>query len=494
MSVRKNVVANFLGQGWAGLMGLAFLPLYIKYLGMEAYGLIGFYAVMQAWLALLDMGMTPTLNREMARYTAGAHTPCSIGNLLRSLETICVGVALIIGFAVWAASGWIAADWLQAKQIPVATIAQAVTIMAWVLALRLVEGLYRGALLGLQKQVWLNAVNAVVATARWAGAVAVLAWFSPSIEVFFIWQGFVSALSALFLGVSLHRSLPYCERPLRFCKEAMLGISHFAGGMIATTLLAILLTQVDKMLLSRLLNLDAFGHYTLAATVAGALLMLVIPIEQAFYPRLTELATHQDKDSLAKTYHRGAQLVSVVLIPVALLMAFFGEQLLSLWTGDVDLAKEIAPLLRLLAIGTMLNGLMHIPYMLQLAHGWSSFAARVNLFAVSILVPAIVWVTPHYGAIGAGWCWVTLNIGYVLISIHFMHRKLLTNEKWKWYVDDIAKPALMAGSCIFLSHSCFPLGLGRTGILIWLIGTFLLTGFFTLISYKSKNLISNFKS
>ncbi len=38
-------------------MSLAFIPLYIKYLGMEAYGLIGFYAVLQTILGLLENGL-----------------------------------------------------------------------------------------------------------------------------------------------------------------------------------------------------------------------------------------------------------------------------------------------------------------------------------------------------------------------------------------------------------------------------------------------------
>ena len=67
--LKRNLIANYLGQGWAALMGLAFIPLYIKYLGIEAYGLIGLFALLQAWLSLLDMGMTPTLGREMARFT-----------------------------------------------------------------------------------------------------------------------------------------------------------------------------------------------------------------------------------------------------------------------------------------------------------------------------------------------------------------------------------------------------------------------------------------
>lgn len=35
MSLKKNALANYLGQGWIGLMGLALVPSYIHYLGVE---------------------------------------------------------------------------------------------------------------------------------------------------------------------------------------------------------------------------------------------------------------------------------------------------------------------------------------------------------------------------------------------------------------------------------------------------------------------------
>jgi O-antigen/teichoic acid export membrane protein len=83
MTLRRNVAANYLGQGWTALMGLAFIPVYIRYLGIEAWGLVGFMAIMQAWLALLDMGLAPTLGREMARFYAGY--------TVRNLYAICYG-------------------------------------------------------------------------------------------------------------------------------------------------------------------------------------------------------------------------------------------------------------------------------------------------------------------------------------------------------------------------------------------------------------------
>lgn len=469
MSLKKNVIANYLGQGWAGLIGLAFVPLYIKYLGIEAYGLIGIFALLQAWLTLLDMGMSPTLNREMARFTAGAHTPQSISDLLRSLEIVCFGIAALIGVLIWAASGWMAADWLRADKLPLDVVAQAIAIMGGVAALRFVEGIYRGAILGLQRQVFFNAVNASLSTVRAAGAIAVLAWVSPTIEAFFIWQGVVSMVSIAILAFAAHGSLPTTPQPARFSRQALMDIRHFTGGMMATTFLAILLTQIDKVLLSKLISLEAFGYYTLAGTVATTIGMLIAPITQAFYPRFTELVANGEQQELIQTYHRSSQLVTVSAAPAALMLVFFDEKLLVLWTGNEVLANEVAPILALLAAGTLLNGLMHIPYMLQLAHGWAGFAVRVNLVAVAVLVPAILWVTPRYGAIGAAWVWVLLNAGYVLIGIHFMYRRLLPDEKWTWYWSDTARPMAAATLAAWGLSGIQPEGIGRFAELAWLL-------------------------
>ena len=193
-------------------MGLAFIPLYIKYLGIEAYGLIGLFGVLQAWLILLDMGMTPTLNREMARFTGGTHSAKSIRDLLRSIEVIALGIATLVGLGIWAASGWLASDWLRAENLPIDTVAQAFTIMGAVTALRFVEGIYRSAIVGLQRQVLYNAVNSALATLRGLGAVGILMWLSPTIEAFFIWQGLISVLSLGVLASVTYHALPKVER------------------------------------------------------------------------------------------------------------------------------------------------------------------------------------------------------------------------------------------------------------------------------------------
>jgi len=469
-SVKRNIIANYLGSGWSALMGLVFVPLYIHYLGMEAYGLIGVFAILQAWLSLLDMGMTPTLNREMARFTAGAHTAQSILDLLRSLEQVCFAIAAGIVVAIWLSASWLSTHWLQAEKLPVEEVAQAIAIIGLVVALRFIESLYRGAILGLQEQVWLSAAGAGLATLRWGGAALVLMWVSPGIDAFFIWQGLVSALTIFSFYFVVHRHMPKTDAAARFSWIQLHGIRRFAAGMMATTLLSLLLMQVDKIILSRLLSLEMFGYYTLAGTVAAVLYQLTGPITQAYYPRFTELLTTGDIPGLINLYHQAAQLVSVIIIPAALMLAFFSESILLLWTGDALLARNAAPLLALLVLGTMLNGLMHIPYMLTLAYAWPGYAVRQNIVAVILLVPAILWATPRYGAIGAAWIWFILNAGYVLLGMHYLHRHLLKHEKWNWYSRDIGLPAWVV-ALVAASSMLHPDDLSAAGELAWLLAS-----------------------
>lgn len=444
MSLKKNVIANYLGQGWVALMGLAFIPVYIKYLGIEAYGLIGIFALLQAWLGLFEMSTTPTLSREMARFNGGDHSNESIRDLLRSIEMIAFGIAMFTTLAIWLSSEWLANNWLKAENIPISSISQAFTIMGAVTALRFLESIYRSSLIGLQNQVLLNIINSVMATVRGFGAIGVLIWISSTIEAFFLWQGLVSITSVIFLAIATYSHLPKGGRAGIFSMTALKKIWQFASGMLGITLLSLLLTQIDKLLLSKILPLSEFGYYILAGVVAGTIYILITPITQAFYPKLCELYSSGNITTLTDNYHKGAQLVSVIAGSIAIVMMLFSESLLILWTNDANLAQQVSPLLSILMFGNLLNGLMLMPYQIQIAYGWISLTVRINIATIFIIVPAILWVTPHYGAEGAAWVWVSLNVFYIIIGIHLMFRQVLLNEKWRWYYQDVMLPLAAA--------------------------------------------------
>jgi O-antigen/teichoic acid export membrane protein len=437
-------------------MQLAFIPIYIKYLGMESYGLIGLFAVLQNALTLLDLGMTPVLNREMARFTAGAHSGQSIRVLLRSVEMLCAGLATLIIISGMLCAGWIAKSWLLVEKLPLETVSDAISLMVLVAGLRFVESIYRGSLMGLQTHVWLNVTSSALATLRGIGAVVIIIFVSPTLEAFFMWHGCVSLLTVIVLAIRVHRILPKTENSVRFSSSAISNVWSFAKGMIATTFLSLLLTQLDKIFLSRLLGLEEFGKYMLASTVANALMFLVGPLAQSYQPHFTSLVTKQDEATLVEAYHRGSQLMAVTVMPLALLLIFAGENILFIWTGNSMLAKESSTLLLLLSSGTAMLGLMNLPYMLQLAYGWTSLAAKVNAVIVVIQLPTLYFAIIHYGAIGAAWVWVGITSSYIIFVIPLMHLRLLPKEKWSWYLYDNLLPIFAAAMIGWVFMNLFP--------------------------------------
>ena len=70
MRADKNLIAGVASSLWSASLALAVVPLYLRYLGIEAYGLIALFITAQALLQLLDMGLAPTMNREVAKAKA----------------------------------------------------------------------------------------------------------------------------------------------------------------------------------------------------------------------------------------------------------------------------------------------------------------------------------------------------------------------------------------------------------------------------------------
>lgn len=425
-------------------MTLAFVPLYIRHLGIEAYALVGLFGLIQAWMWLLDLGMTPTLTREMARSTSGVMPPQAIRDLLRSLEYVALAIAVVAGGAIILASGYLANHWLKVEQLPITTVVEAIMLIGLVVASRFCESIYRSALIGLHQQVWFNAVNAGLSTLRYGGAALLVIFVWPSILAFFVWQLVVSLLTLGILAHRLYSSLPSPPQPARFSRAALDEVKKFAIGVLGINLLGTLLMQVDKVLLSRFLPLEAFGHYMIATSICGMLMLIVFPVTQAIGPVLVQRMAAHDANGLERDYHLGAQLIAVIVVPVAVMMVLFARDMLYAWSGDAALARDVAPVLALLVLGTLLNALIQLPNVAMLAFGSTRIQLWVNAVAVVVMIPLLFLVVPQFGPTGAASVWLLVNIGYVLVELPLIHRQILHGQLWPLYRDAMLLPALAA--------------------------------------------------
>ena len=483
-STKTNVTANFVGNIWIALLSIVFVPIYLHYLGVESYGLIGVFSSIQAFIVLLDFGLSPTLNRELARLSALGDRTQEMHDIKRTLEIPNWICAVFIALLLSALAPLIARFWVQPKDLSVETITQAFIILGVNIAIQFSVNFYSGGLMGLQKQLLLSLINIFCGTLRSVGAFVVLAFVSPTIQGFLLWQGLVLVLQIVLMAFTLKNSLPNAPGEGHFQKDLLSRIWRFAAGMTGFTITALILTQTDKVILSRMLNLETFGYYMLAITISGLVAgLFVSSVNNAVYPQFSGLVSAGDETALRKLYHQSCQIVSVFLFPTTIILALFSYDILLIWIGKEEIAANTSTLLSLVAVGYGLNSLIYLPHSLQLAHGWTTLAFYENVVAIIVLIPFVIFGVYNYGAVGGAVVWVVLNVFLVLVPIQIMHRRILKGEKMRWYFEDLALPfitaVLVAGTGKIL------LGSSRTrfetiiGLLIISTITFLFTSLST---------------
>jgi O-antigen/teichoic acid export membrane protein len=434
-SLRIELVANFAGTGWAAIVQFICVPLFIRFMGIEAYGLIGFYLMSQAVLAILDLGISPTVNREMARYSAQPGLNLEARSLVRTLEVGYWLVGFAMGAAMIALSPWLSVHWIKASATPVGTITDCVMLMGVLAVFQWPASFYQGVFMGLRRQALFNLLKVIGVTISNGGAILVLWRFSPTIKAFLIWQILSSAIQIITLAVCVWNILPPSEQSPRFTPGVLRGIWRFAAGMSGITLIGLILTQIDKVLVSKLFSLKVFGYYTLAWTVANGLLVISNTVFNVIFPRLSFQVAAKDENGIRDSYHRGSQLMAVLIFPLAAVLALFSVEILQIWTRNREMAAFAAPIMTLLVIGSSLNAVLYLPYALQLAFGWTKLSLVAGLCSIAIIIPAILGLTTHFGALGAATAWGLLNILNMFIVVPMMHRRLLRGQIWNYFTD-----------------------------------------------------------
>lgn len=421
-------------------MSFAFIPYYIQLLGIESYGLIAIYAVVSSWMTFLDIGLTPTLGREMAKFKGGTGDSLTLKDLLRSIEIIATIISIGIIIVIVSMSHWIATSWVKADSLSIVEVKRAIMIMGFLASLRFAEALYRSSLSGLQEQVYLNVIVSIAATLKGIGTIGVLLWISTSIEAFFLWQAILTLLTVIVLRVGLYSNLPRHTRPPRFSFQSLTNVRGFAGGMFVISVGSFTAAHLDKLLLSKWLDLSTFGYYSMAALVAGTLVYFANPVLTAYYPRLCELTANRNDLNLRTTYHRSVQIITVIAGSVAALMICNSTVVLDMWTRDPVITSNISTYFQILLVASLFNCVYIIPHHMQLAAGWTRLSVILNFSLTIAIVPAYYYATRAFGAVGAAWVNLLLFTAIFFVGSISMHSRLLKGAFTRLIFKDILTP------------------------------------------------------
>ncbi|MGX9938311.1 oligosaccharide flippase family protein [Acinetobacter pseudolwoffii] len=440
MSLKRNIIANYASQLYVTGVGILILPLYIKYMGAEAYGLVGFFTMLQAWFAVLDLGLTPTIGRETARYFGGSMSALAYRQLFRALSVIFVFIAVLGGGVLFVFAEQVALNWLQIATLDIREVLIAVQIMAISVALRWLGGLYRGVITGAERLVWLSGFNTIIATLRFITVFATMNIFGYTPFVFFLHQLVVVLIEIIGLYWMANVLLPKkntLSQAIGWSIKPIIPLLKFTLTIAFTSSVWVFVTQTDKLILSGILPLAEYGYFTLAVLVASGIMIISGPVSSAIMPRMANLHAQGKREEMLEVYRTGTQIVSVLAGTASLVIAFYPKQLLYAWTGDLALAEAVAPILRLYALGNALLAVGAFPYYLQYALGNLRLHLIGNAIMVVILIPSIVWAATHFSGVGAGYAWFGMNLFYFIVWVGYVHRNLAPKLHLSWLFKDV---------------------------------------------------------
>lgn len=473
-SLNRNIVASYASQAFVVSVGIAVTPLYLEYMGPEAYGLVGFFAVMQTWFGLLDLGLTSTIAREAARYHGGGLSGLAYRRLFRALLLIFVVVAALGGTTVWLSADAIASQWLRVTLLDHAQVVLSISLIGACVAVRWMGGLFRGVVSGAEQLVWLSAFNALVAALRFLGVFASMAIFGPTPTVFFLHQLAVNVLELGGLAIRCHRLLPRrstLEERIGWSISPVKPMLQFAMTVALTSALWIAVTQSDKLILSGILELKEYGYFSVAVLVAGGITMITSPISVAITPRLARLHVEGQNTLFVDIYRSATRLVTSIVGTASITLVICAESALLAWTANPELAINASPIMQLYAVGNALLALAAFPFYIQYARGHLYHHVVGNLLLALILLPAAVFAAIRYGAVGAGWVWVVMNLLYLSLWVSYVHHKLVPGLHTRWVRGDIV-PILAPLALVGLTIAWFrPILISRVDHLVFCILT-----------------------
>lgn len=433
----RNILANYVGRIWGLISVFIFVPLYIKILGIESYAIINFYTIILTLMYFADAGLSATLNREIARTSDKSY----LGNLLFTIERVYLIICIVVASTIFFTSPLIANNWLKSSVISQHDIVIFICLMGFSVAFQLFTTLQNSGLMGLEKQVLSNTIQVSGSIFR-SGMVLLPLHFFPSLYTYFIWQ-LLTNMTIFFITRYQLWKLIKGDFKYKFNREILRTVGRFAVGMMSMAIIASLNTQIDKILISKLLSLKEFGYYSLAGIVSQSPEIIITPIALAILPRMTKFSSELDKTNLIKLFHQYSLIISSVACAVTLVLFLYTRDFVLLWTQNPDIASSIDHVTKALLSGSVFLAFQYMPYYLAISNGHTKSNIRLGIVSIVFVIPILFFCIKRYGLIGAPWPWFAMNlIAYIYLGF-FLIKRFLKGEFGKWLINDTLLPLLI---------------------------------------------------
>jgi O-antigen/teichoic acid export membrane protein len=424
----RRIIAGALGGGVLMVTTIAtaivHYKLVIGVMPRELAGLWLLFWSLGSYLAFFDLGIGPTLSREIALLPANKDRLPVIEDLAATCLRIYLGVAALL-LAVAVIAGWILLPTLELQSISFADAILAWGIFAAGACVNLFSNLSFAVLTGEGEVAkerltrafgmlsWL-ALSSYALLAGYGITGVVLAWL---VNAFIVWALAMTVLKLRLCGLSLSRG--------RWRSEVAHRLARPSGKWALTQLGALLILQTANVVIAWNLGPAAIPSYEAASRVilaAGAIALLGTNASVPFYSRAF---AQDDIAGLRRLLYRNVHQALLTMAAAIAVLWAFAPELFSTWLGKGNF------------VGYAVLTTMAVMMTLEIHH-----VAHASLVMASGSIP-FVRIAILAGALNLLFSIVLVRyIDLLGIAIATMAAQMLTNN---WYAPYVSLRKLKVG-------------------------------------------------
>jgi len=395
----RNVASSYLDVAIGGATFFFLTPYIVHHVGLAAYAIWIVCHTIMFYLRFFDLGFGQAQVRYQAKFHARGRV--DLGRKLLSttvwVHFISGTLALITGFAF--AKG-LPIPWVDVPHDLEKDFHRVIFILAATLFVSIPGSVLNNVYYGTQRF--------DVANAR---SIA-LQLLSATLQFTALSQGYgIVALAVIELSVAAARVLvdlvvtrqmyPEFLRNFRleFDHRTWRRVRRFAVWSSLDDLLVEGTSQLDRVFIVVFLPLAQLAPYALCKSVGGAVGMIIEPMTQTFYPMAAGLYAKGKRQSLHHLLLAGTKTSTAIALPIALVLALFGDDGLALWVPD--LANSVPHMLiTFIALNLLLSVFLWTSTIMLLATNHVRAVAMITIGEVALAFAFIAVLTPHFGVTG----------------------------------------------------------------------------------------------
>jgi O-antigen/teichoic acid export membrane protein len=419
MSVARHTAYNFIGAVVPIAVSLVTVPLYLKVIGLDRYGVLAICWLLVGYFGLFDFGLGRATAQKIATL---ANAPAAERNRIFWTAALLSSGLCLAAVTVFAPLATIGLNLMKLGDPGLRQeVNNALPLLIAAVPFGIAQSLLTGSLEGRRE---FFKINLIVSTGTIATAILpllVAKWIDPSLP-FLLGAALIARMAVLLLLVfACVRAIPL-HRPRIASGDETRRLLHFGGWTTVTNVVGPLMVFIDRFAIGAVLSASAVALYTVSFTLVSQLVLLPAALAGALFPRLASVSVEE-----ARAMSRQSILVVAYLLTPATLVILVGVgPFLVAWIGE-SAAYVSTPVAWVLLFGFWTNSLARIAFARVLSGGRPDVIAKVHLAEILPYLALLYFGMLRFGLIGAALAWSVRCTAdaIVLISIDKVDRPAL---------------------------------------------------------------------